>query len=69
MSNRLLSLLDLLAKGISVLLVLFLIALMILGAPMTLIGGVAMLTAVLNWPLMAYRRKLSDCDLTFKEET
>lgn len=54
--SRLLPLLDLLAKGVSVLLVLFLIALMILGAPMTMIGGVAMLTAVINWPLMAYRQ-------------
>lgn len=55
--NRFLSLLDLLVKGISVLLVLFLIALMILGAPMTMLGGIAMLTAVINWPLMAYRQK------------
>lgn len=55
--NRLLSLLDLLVKGLSVLLVLFLIALMILGAPITMLGGVAMLTAVINWPLMAYRQK------------
>ncbi|OEC56566.1 hypothetical protein [Pseudomonas sp. ENNP23] len=54
---RLLPLLDLLAKGVSVLLVLFLIALMILGAPMTMLGGVAMLTAVINWPLMGYRQR------------
>lgn len=55
-NNRLLSLLDLFVKGVSLMLVLFLIALMILGAPMTILGGVAMLTAVINWPLMAYRQ-------------
>lgn len=55
--NRLLSLIDTLVKLISLLLVLFLIALMVLGAPMTMIGGVAMLTLVINWPLMEYRRK------------
>lgn len=56
LGNRLLALADILIKGVSFLLVLFLIVLMIIGAPMTMLGGVAMLTAVLNWPLMAYRR-------------
>lgn len=55
--SSLLAILDIFVKGLSFLLVLFLIALMILGAPMTMLGGVAMLTAVLNWPLMAYRRR------------
>lgn len=59
LGNRLLVLADILIKGISFLLVLFLIALMILGAPMMMLAGVAMLTAVINWPLMAYRRKQS----------
>ncbi|MCR4511384.1 hypothetical protein NUV66_18920 [Pseudomonas sp. 32.2.56] len=49
-----------LIKGVSFLLVLFLIVLMIIGAPMTMLGGVAMLTAVINWPLMSYRRKQSN---------
>lgn len=60
LGNRLLALADILIKGVSFLLVLFLIVLMIIGAPMTMLGGVAMLTAVINWPLMAYRRKLSN---------
>ena len=55
--TRLLSLIDALVKVVSLLLVLFLIALMVLGAPMTMIGGGAMLTLVINWPLMGYRRK------------
>jgi len=55
--TRLLSLIDALVKVVSLLLVLFLIALMVLGAPMTMIGGVAMLTLVINWPLMEHRRK------------
>lgn len=57
LGNRLLILADILVKGVSFLLVLVLITLMIIGAPMTMLGGAAMLTAVLNWPLMAYRRK------------
>jgi hypothetical protein len=60
LGNRLLALADILIKGVSFLLVLFLIVLMIIGAPMTMLGGVAMLTAVINWPLMAYRRKQSN---------
>lgn len=60
LDNRLLALVDILIKGVSFLLVLFLILLMIIGAPMTMLGGVAMLTAVINWPLMAYRRKQSN---------
>jgi ABC-type transport system involved in cytochrome bd biosynthesis fused ATPase/permease subunit len=60
LDNRLLALVDTLIKGVSFLLVLFLILLMIIGAPMTMLGGVAMLTAVINWPLMAYRRKQSN---------
>jgi ABC-type transport system involved in cytochrome bd biosynthesis fused ATPase/permease subunit len=60
LDNRLLALLDILVKGVSFLLVLFLIVLMIIGAPMTMLAGVAMLTAVINWPLMAYRRKQSN---------
>lgn len=60
LGNRLLALADILIKGVSFLLVLLLIVLMIIGAPMTMLGGVAMLTAVMNWPLMAYRRKLSN---------
>lgn len=55
--NRVLALADILIKGVSFLLVLFLLVLMIIGAPLTMIGGVAMLTLVLNWPLMAYRKK------------
>ncbi|WP_339524383.1 hypothetical protein [Pseudomonas sp. EA_35y_Pfl2_R111] len=57
LGNRLLALADILIKGVSFLLVLFLILLMIIGAPMTMLGGVAMLTAVINWPLMAYRQR------------
>lgn len=60
LDNRLLALLNILVKGVSFLLMLFLIALMIIGAPMTMLAGVAMLTAVINWPLMAYRRKQSN---------
>lgn len=60
LDNRLLALLDILVKGVSFLLVLFLIVLMIIGAPMTMLAGVAMLTAVINWPLMAYRQKQSN---------
>lgn len=60
--SRLLSLVDIFAKIVSGLLVLVLIALMILGASMTMIGGVAMLTAVINWPLMAYRRRRAQRD-------
>jgi len=60
LDNRLLALVDILIKGVSFLLVLFLIVLMIIGAPMTMLAGVAMLTAVINWPLMAYRRKQSN---------
>ena len=45
LGNRLLALADILIKGVSFLLVLFLIVLMIIGAPMTMLGGVAMLTA------------------------
>lgn len=59
LGSRLLVVVDILVKGASFLLVLYMIALMALGAPMTMIGGVAMLTAVINWPLMAYRRKPS----------
>lgn len=55
--NRVLALADILIKGVSFLLVLFLLVLMIIGAPMTMIGGVAMLTAVLNWPFMTYRQR------------
>ena len=39
MRNRLFALLDLIVKGVSFLLVLFLLVLMILGAPMTMLGG------------------------------
>lgn len=60
LGNRLLTLADILIKGVSFLLVLFLIFLMIIGAPMMMLGGVAMLTAVINWPLMTYRRKQSN---------
>lgn len=55
--SRLLALVDILIKGLSFLLVLYMIGLMVLGAPLTMISGVAMLTLVLNWPLMAYRKK------------
>ncbi|NWL78923.1 hypothetical protein DM872_18920 [Pseudomonas taiwanensis] len=60
--NRVLSLVDILVKIVSALLVLSMIALMILGASMTMIGGMAMLTAVINWPLVAYRRKRQQGD-------
>lgn len=55
--SRLATLADLLIKAVSFLLVLYMIGLMVFGAPLTMISGVAMLTLVLNWPLMAYRKK------------
>lgn len=57
LSSRLVTLADILIKGVSFLLVLYMIGLMVFGAPLTMISGVAMLTLVLNWPLMVYRQR------------
>lgn len=57
LGSRLATLADILIKGVSFLLVLYMIGLMVFGAPLTMISGVAMLTLVLNWPLIAYRKK------------
>lgn len=57
LGGRLATLAYILIKGVSFLLVLYMIGLMVFGAPLTMISGVAMLTLVLNWPLMAYRKK------------
>ena len=60
LGNRLAAMANTLIKGVSFLLVLYMIGLMVFGAPLTMISGVAMLTLVLNWPLMAYRKKLRE---------
>lgn len=57
LGSQLATLADMLIKGVSFLLVLYMIGLMVFGAPLTMVSGVAMLTLVLNWPLMAYRKK------------
>lgn len=57
LGSRLAAVADILIKGVSFLLVLYMIGLMVFGAPLTMISGVAMLTLILNWPLMAYRQR------------
>jgi Flp pilus assembly protein TadB len=51
------ALLDGTIKAISILLGLLVVALMILGAPMGTTAGFAMLIPLINWPLIAYKRR------------
>ena len=57
LGNRLAALTGILIKGVSFLLVFYMIGLMVFGAPLMMVSGAAMLMLVINWPLMAYRKK------------